>query len=44
MLEEPQRCEVVNGILYLNIALPLQAVAAITTDCVAEQAGGGVQT
>jgi len=43
MLKESQPCEVLNGILYLDIALPPQAVAAITVDFVAEQVGGGLQ-
>ena len=43
MRKEPHRCEVVNGILYLDIVLPPHAVAAITVEFVPEQAGGGVQ-
>jgi len=43
MLKEPQPCEVVNGILCLDIALPPQSVAAITVDFVADQVGGGLQ-
>ena len=43
MRKEPLRCEVVNGILYLDIVLPPHAVAAITVEIVPEQAGGGVQ-
>ena len=43
MRKEPLRCELVNGILYLDILLPPHAVAAITVEFVPEQAGGGVQ-
>jgi xylan 1,4-beta-xylosidase len=43
MLKEPHRCEYVNGILHLEIALPPHAVAAITVEFVPEQTGGGVQ-
>jgi hypothetical protein len=43
MVKESQRCEVVNGILGLDIALPPHAVAAITVEFAPEQAGAGVQ-
>jgi xylan 1,4-beta-xylosidase len=43
MVKEPQRCEYVDGILYLELALPPYAVAAITVEFVPEQAEGGVQ-
>jgi xylan 1,4-beta-xylosidase len=39
MCLEPQRCEFVNGSLYLDQALPAQAVAAITVKFAPEQAG-----
>lgn len=42
MLKGSQPCEALNGILYLDIALPPQAVAA-TVDFVADQVGGGLQ-
>ena len=37
--KEPHLCEVVNGILHLDIALPPHAVAAITVEFAPEQAG-----
>jgi len=43
MVKEPHRCEVVKGILQFDIALPPNAVAAITIEFVPEQAGRGVQ-
>jgi len=43
MSKEPQRCDVVNGILHLDLALPPHAVAAITVEFAPEQAEGGVQ-
>ena len=43
MVKEPQPCEVVIGILYLDIALPPQSVVAITVDFVTDQVGGGLQ-
>lgn len=43
MVKEPHRCEEENGILYLDIALPPQAVAAITVEFVPEHAEEGVQ-
>ncbi len=41
MFKEPHQCEVVNGILCLDIALPPHTVAAITVKFVPAQAGGG---
>jgi xylan 1,4-beta-xylosidase len=43
ILKEPQRCEYVNGILQLEIALPPHAVAAITLEFGSEQASGGIE-
>ena len=43
MWKEPYQCEHVKGILYLDIALPPHAVAAITIEFVPELAGGGVR-
>lgn len=43
IVREPQDCALANGTLSLDIALPPQAVAAITIDFAAEQAGGGGQ-
>jgi xylan 1,4-beta-xylosidase len=39
--QEPQHCELANGTLCLDIALPPQAVAAITIHFAAEEAGRG---
>jgi xylan 1,4-beta-xylosidase len=43
ILQEPHHCELANGTLCLDIALPPQAVAAITVEFLAEPAGRGVQ-
>lgn len=39
MLKEPHRCKYEDGILYLDIALPSHAVAAITVEFVPDQDG-----
>jgi hypothetical protein len=36
IVQEPQHCELANGTLRLDIALPPQAVAAITIDLAAD--------